>query len=84
MNVGITCDLRDDYLSMGLGEEETAEFDRVDTVEAIERALEDLGYKTERIGNIMALVPLLARGRRWDIVFNIAEGLRGYGRESQV
>jgi len=26
----------------------------------------------------------LSAGERWDLVFNIAEGLRGYGREAQV
>jgi D-alanine-D-alanine ligase len=84
MKVGITYDLRDDYLAMGFGEEETAEFDRADTLVAIEETLRLLGYQTERIGNINALVTLLAQGRRWDLVFNIAEGLYGYGRESQV
>jgi D-alanine-D-alanine ligase len=38
MKVGITYDLRDDYLAMGLSDEETAEFDRIDTIEAIESA----------------------------------------------
>ncbi|NCO61275.1 MAG: D-alanine--D-alanine ligase [Deltaproteobacteria bacterium CG_4_8_14_3_um_filter_51_11] len=84
MNVGITYDLRDDYLAMGMSEVETAEFDRADTVDAIDGVLRDLGFQTERIGNIYALTGLLSQGKRWDIVFNIAEGLRGYGREAQV
>lgn len=84
MHVGITYDLRQDYLAMGMSEEETAEFDRTDTIEAIEDSLNALGYRAERIGNVYRLVELLAAGRRWDMVFNIAEGLYGYGRESQV
>jgi D-alanine-D-alanine ligase len=84
MIVGLTYDLRADYLAAGYGEEETAEFDRPDTIEAIERALNQLGYRTERIGNVRKLVNELAAGHRWDLVFNIAEGLRGVGRESQV
>jgi len=84
MKIGITYDLRQDYLDLGFGEEETAEFDRVDTVEAIERTLQDLGYETDRIGNIWSLTRRLAAGERWDLVFNIAEGLRGIGREAQV
>ena len=84
MKIGITYDLRQDYLDLGFGEEETAEFDRVDTVEAIERTLQDLGYETDRIGNIWNLTRRLAAGERWDLVFNIAEGLRGIGREAQV
>ncbi len=84
MRLGITYDLRDDYLALGLGDEETAEFDRIDTIEAIESALHELGFETDRIGNIRSLIHRLAAGDRWDIVFNIAEGLRGFGREAQV
>ena len=43
MRIGLTYDLRDDYLAMGYGEEETAEFDRISTIEAIEGALQRLG-----------------------------------------
>ena len=84
MTVGITYDLRDDYLKEGFGEEETAEFDRADTIEAIENSLRNLGYQTERIGNIKSLVACLASGKRWDMVFNICEGLYGFGREAVV
>ena len=84
MKIGMTYDLRQDYLAEGLGEEETAEFDRPDTIEAIENALYDLGYETDRIGNIRTLATRLIHGDRWDMVFNIAEGLKGFGREAQV
>lgn len=84
MFVGLTYDLRADYLAAGYGDEETAEFDRPDTIDAIERTLIHLGHETCRIGNVRALVDQLAAGCRWDLVFNIAEGLRGIGRESQV
>ena len=84
MKIGLTYDLRQDYLDLGFGEVETAEFDRVDTIEAIETTLQHLGYSTDRIGNIWSLTKRLANGERWDLVFNIAEGLRGIGREAQV
>ena len=84
MLVGITYDLRDEYIEMGFGEEETAEFDRADTIDAIENALSGLGYKTERIGHLKKLVTCLSEGKSWDIIFNIAEGLYGIGREAQV
>ncbi|MCB9698915.1 MAG: hypothetical protein H6738_19195 [Alphaproteobacteria bacterium] len=77
MRIGFTYDLRDDYLAMGFGEEETAEFDRVSTIEAIEGALRELGHDVERVGHVKALVGRLAQGARWDLVFNIAEGVRG-------
>ncbi len=84
MKIGLTYDLRQEYLDRGYGEEETAEFDRADTIEAIERSLGGLGYATDRIGNIWSLAERLCRGDRWDLVFNIAEGLHGIGREAQV
>jgi D-alanine-D-alanine ligase len=84
MTIGLTYDLRSEYLAEGFSEEETAEFDRDDTVAAIERALRSLGYRTERIGHARQLAAALVAGRRWDLVFNIAEGLHGIGREAQV
>ncbi|MBU0741658.1 D-alanine--D-alanine ligase [bacterium] len=84
MLIGLTYDLRDDYLAAGYGEEETAEFDRLSTIEALESALHDLGHATERIGNAIRLVERLAAGADWDLVFNIAEGMHGIGREAQV
>jgi D-alanine-D-alanine ligase len=82
--VGITYDLRQDYLAQGFSEEDTAEFDRIDTIQAIEQTLKDLGFTTDRIGNIFNLTKRIADGASWDIVFNIAEGLRGFAREAQV
>ena len=85
MKIGLTYDLREDYLAMGYSEIETAEFDRRSTIDAIENALQSLGHKTERIGHIKSLVKKLADGALWDLVFNICEGLYGkYSRESQV
>lgn len=84
MRIALTYDLREAYLALGLSEEQSAEFDRRDTIEAIVSGLTALGHEPEPIGGIRSLVPLLAEGRTWDLVFNIAEGLRGYGREAQI
>ncbi len=84
MRIGMTYDLRDDYLRMGYTEEQTAEFDRLSTIEAIEGALTQLGHETDRIGHAQELIIRLAAGAHWDLVFNIAEGLHGLGREAQV
>jgi D-alanine-D-alanine ligase len=84
MRIGMTYDLRTDYLEQGYAEEDTAEFDRPDTISAIEGALRDLGHQPDRIGNVRSLTQRLVSGDRWDLVFNIAEGLRGFGREAQV
>ena len=84
MIIGLTYDLRQDYLDMGYSELETAEFDSPETIEALEHALQTLGHETRRIGNGIRLTELLVQGERWDLVFNISEGLRGIGREAQV
>ncbi len=84
MRIGLTYDLRSDYLAEGYGEMETAEFDREDTITALENSLGALHHDTERIGNARRLVEKLVAGVRWELVFNIAEGLYGIGREAQV
>ncbi|MEJ5348769.1 MAG: D-alanine--D-alanine ligase [Desulfosoma sp.] len=84
MKIGLTYDLRDVYLAEGFSEEETAEFDRPDTIEALETVIRALGHETDRIGRLKDLMQRLVSGDRWDLVFNIAEGLLGSGREAQV
>jgi D-alanine-D-alanine ligase len=64
--------------------EETAEFDKQETVDALSDSLKKIGFETELIGNVFQLIESIAAGKRWDIVFNIAEGLYGDGRESAV
>jgi len=82
--IGLTYDLRSDYLQEGYSEEETAEFDRESTIDAIETTLNHLGYQTDRIGHVRHLTSRLVKGDRWDLVFNISEGMYGIGREAQV
>jgi len=82
--IALVYDLRDDYLAEGFTEEQVAEFDSAATISCLEQALQSLGYMTERIGNGLSLARALAAGRRWDLVFTIAEGLRGRSREAQV
>ncbi|HUX49658.1 MAG TPA: D-alanine--D-alanine ligase [Spirochaetia bacterium] len=84
MIIGMTYDLRSDYLREGFSPEETAEFDSDRTIEAIDEAIRKLGFETDRIGNIRALTKRLAAGERWDLVCNLCEGLYGTARESQV
>ena len=84
MLIGLTYDLRSEYMAEGFDEDETAEFDSGRTIDAIEEALLAFGYEAERIGNAKQLIAAIVSGRRWDLVFNIAEGLRGLSREAQV
>jgi len=84
MRIGLTYDLRNDYLAAGYSEMETAEFDREDTVEALADTLAELGHQPVPIGHARQLMERLLAGESWDLVFNIAEGLRGAGREALV
>jgi D-alanine-D-alanine ligase len=84
MRIGVTFDLRAEYIAQGYGEEETAEFESDVTIAAICQALAGLGFTPVRIGNIHQLIARLFAGERFDGIFNICEGLSGVGREAQV
>ncbi|HEX5764246.1 MAG TPA: hypothetical protein VFY27_01665 [Woeseiaceae bacterium] len=84
LRIGITYDLRETWMEAGYSEVDTAEFDRRDTIDSIAAALETLGYDTDPIGNLQQLTRRLVAGDRWDMVFNICEGMHGWGREAQV
>lgn len=82
--IGFTYDLKEEYIKLGYSSEEAAECDRLETIDGISNAIEDQGYEVDRIGNIFELTKRLANGERWDLVFNICEGITGSARESQV
>jgi D-alanine-D-alanine ligase len=84
MKIGLTYDLRTDYLNEGYTMEETAEFDKEETIAGIEEALIELGHQTKRIGHARNLMQALLAGERWELVFNICEGMNGDSRESLV
>ncbi len=84
MNIGLTYDLKDDYLKLGYSDVDVAEFDSIETIEGIEKALNNQGFTVDRIGSIKPLITRLCRGDSWDLVFNIAEGVHGIGREAQI
>ena len=84
LRVGLTYNLRKrPSADEGVPEDFYAEFDDEETVDAIAEALRRGGCKVDKIeadeeayGKLVELRP--------DIVFNIAEGLRGESRESQI
>lgn len=84
LRVGLVYDLRVEYLADGYSEEAVAEFDSEDTVKELGKAIRTLGCRVDRIGNARALCKRLVAGDRWDLVFSIAEGVRGRSREAQV
>jgi D-alanine-D-alanine ligase len=84
LRIGLTYDLVADWQGEGLDAEHLAEFDAEDTIAAIAGCLMRRGHTVQRIGRARALVERLARGARWDLVFNICEGLLGPAREALV
>jgi D-alanine-D-alanine ligase len=84
VRIGLTYDLKDDYLALGYAEHEVAEFDSPTTIAALEEALRAAGHDVERVGHVRSLAAKLVAGWRCDLVFNVAEGVAGFGRESQV
>jgi D-alanine-D-alanine ligase len=84
MRIGLTYDLRDVYLARGFNEDEVAEFESTETVEALLQTFATLGHDPIDIGHVQSLTERIVAGERWDLVFNIAEGVRGLGREAQV
>jgi D-alanine-D-alanine ligase len=84
MRIGLVYDLRDDYRLLGYSEEEIAEFDNVETIDELAGALVALGCEVDRVGRGQTLAARFAEGTRFDLVFSIAEGLKGRSREAQV
>src|SRR6185369_3010289 len=84
LRIALCYDLKSDYLAAGFAPEDVMEFDEEETIAALEGALRQLGHQPERVGRGVELARRLAAGERWDLVFNIAEGVRGRSREAQV
>jgi D-alanine-D-alanine ligase len=78
LKVGLTYNLKRDGAN-----EAQAEFDSIETINAIKEAIEKLGHKVVLLEADGELPPKLAQSRP-DIVFNIAEGTNGRGREAHI
>lgn len=84
MRIGITYDLKDEYIKRGFDPKTLEELDSIITIESIENTLRKLGHNVARIGNIWDLTERLAKCYTYDLVFNIAEGYYGRCRESAI
>jgi D-alanine-D-alanine ligase len=84
MRIGLTFDLRRDWSAKDDEPADLyAEFDSEETIAALRVTLEGLGHEAVPIGAAGSVIPFFER-HRVDLVFNIAEGLGGRSRESQV
>ncbi|HVN77077.1 MAG TPA: hypothetical protein VMT19_12220 [Thermoanaerobaculaceae bacterium] len=84
LSIGLCYDLKDDYLKAGFSPEDVLEFDSEETVAGLEAAIAGIGHTTGRVGRGRELARRLVGGERWDLVFNICEGVHGRSREAQV
>lgn len=79
MRIGITYNLKPE----GAAGDRYEEFDSLETIEALESALRASGYQPVRLGWGAQMLDAL-EATPVDGVFNLAEGVGGRGRESQV
>ena len=86
LKVGITFDTREDFSFVSEEVEDwDAEFAVSTAVQDIAHALEDLGHEVDFIGSGRNLLNSLRKVEdSVDIIFNIAEGYLGRGREAQI
>lgn len=83
--IAVIANIKDESLPKpeGVPPDAFADFDHIDTIDAIRGALESDGHQTIFI-QADADLPYALREEKPDICFNIAEGLGGDAREAQV
>jgi len=84
LKISLCYDLKADYLAAGFNAEQVMELDDEETVAGLAAGIAANGHRVERVGRGIELARRLAAGDRWDLVFNIAEGMQGRSREAQV
>src|SRR2546427_8279059 len=80
MRIGLTYNLKPEHHT---ATDDFEEFDSIETIEALEEAFRACGHEPVRLGWGRPMLDAL-RTTRVDGVFNLAEGVGGRGRESQV
>ena len=85
MRIGLSYDLKDKVpRPQGKPEDALEEYDSLETVDAIAKAIEAQHHSVVKLGGGREFLSNVL-GQRVDLVFNIAEGLGNYrGREAQV
>jgi len=80
VRIGLTYNLKPE----GAAGDRFEEFDSIETIVALESALRNCGHDPIRLGWGLPMLEKLAENGGVDAVFNLAEGVGGRGRESQV
>lgn len=85
MNIGFAYNFKKSKPSQDLSKQKDLEFDSQNVIDTIKAALEDLGHNVTLVeADENAFIKLKELKGKIDIVFNIAEGLWGDARESQI
>ncbi|MEM6429844.1 MAG: D-alanine--D-alanine ligase [Deinococcota bacterium] len=86
LTIGLVYDLRENYVpTTEQPKDFYAEFDSQKTVSELSKMIAELGYNVIEIGDVHSLARhIYVEKTNLDLVFNIAEGLYGRARESQV
>ncbi len=84
LSIALCYDSKEEYLAAGHSSLDVMEFDDEGVIAGLEQTLVRLDHRVDRVGRGQSLARRLAAGERWDLVFNIAEGLSGRAREAQV
>jgi D-alanine-D-alanine ligase len=84
MRIGLTYNLKPAGVELAVTDnDQFEEFDSVETIESLESAIRAAGHEPIRLGWGLEMLEALQQ-THVDGVFNIAEGVGGRGRESQV
>jgi D-alanine-D-alanine ligase len=85
MNVVLTYNIKKNKPSADLKKQKDLEFDKLSVIKGIEDSLQSLGHKVFLVeADENAFIKLKKLKSKIDIVFNIAEGLWGEARETQI
>ncbi|OGG05723.1 hypothetical protein A3D05_06395 [Candidatus Gottesmanbacteria bacterium RIFCSPHIGHO2_02_FULL_40_24] len=86
LKIGLTYDLESDYpLNPASAPDANSEFDSSRTIRSVKEGIYENGYELVDIGNFENLLNIRKTLRsKADLVFNIAEGIKGRNREAQV
>ncbi|HEX2882392.1 MAG TPA: hypothetical protein VHO25_22885, partial [Polyangiaceae bacterium] len=83
LRVGLTFNLKRVKPQPSGENDHEAEYDSRDTIDALRKAIESFGHEVVEL-EATAELPVLLSNTRLDVVFNLAEGIRGRNREAAV
>lgn len=85
MKIALAYNLQRNNHQLQLNCQDEVEFDSIETIQTIKKTIEDLGHQVLMLeADLNAFEKLKKNKNKIDLVFNIAEGLNGDARESQI